>query len=120
MVYTVTATNAFGCSVSEDIQINVIETCDENLIKIQNVFTPNQDGINDYFTLKNNDFIQLEKIRIYSRTGELVFESDNISDSWDGTFNGSVLNSGVYVYYIEAKCASGEPIILKGNITLLK
>jgi gliding motility-associated-like protein len=120
MVYTVTATNAFGCSVSEDIQINVLETCDENLIKIQNVFTPNQDGINDYFTLKNNDFIQLEKIRIYSRTGELVFESDNISDSWDGTFNGSVLNSGVYVYYIEAKCASGEPIILKGNITLLK
>lgn len=120
MIYTVTATNSFGCSVSEDIQINVLETCDENLIKIQNTFTPNQDGINDFFTLRNNDFLQMQRIRIYSRTGELVYESNNISDSWDGTFNGSVLNSGVYVYYIEAKCASGEPIILKGNITLLK
>lgn len=120
MVYTVTVTNPFGCSVSEDIQINVLETCDENLIKIQNVFSPNQDGLNDNFTLKNNDFLQLEKIRIYARTGELVYESINLNDSWDGTYNGNVLNTGVYVYYIEAKCATGEQIMLKGNITLLK
>ncbi|HUH72896.1 MAG TPA: PKD domain-containing protein [Chitinophagales bacterium] len=120
MVYTVTATNAFGCSISEDIEVNVIESCDENLIQIQNVFSPNQDGINDNFTLRNNDFLQLERIRIYSRSGELVYESANISDSWDGTYNGSVVNSGVYVYYIEAKCATGDPIMLKGNITLLK
>lgn len=120
IVYTVTATNPFGCSVSEDIEVNVLESCDENLIKIQNVFTPNQDGINDLFTLKNNDFLQLEKIRIYARTGELVYESINLTDSWDGTYNGSVLNTGVYVYYIEAKCAKGDPIILKGNITLLR
>lgn len=120
IIYTVTATNPFGCSVSEDIELNVINTCDESLIEIQNIFTPNQDGINDNFTLRNNIFLNLQKISIYSRTGELVYESSNINDSWDGTYNGIPLNTGVYVYFIDAKCASGDPIMLKGNITLLK
>ncbi|MCO5231098.1 MAG: PKD domain-containing protein [Chitinophagales bacterium] len=118
--YTVTATDAFGCKVSEDIQVNVHTACDGSLIQIQNVFTPNNDGINDFFSLKNNNFIQLERIRIYSRSGEMVFESRNVDDIWDGSVNGTPLNTGVYVYYLEGRCNNGESILLNGNITLLR
>lgn len=119
-VYTVTVTNQYGCSVKEDITVDVVEGCDGNAIEIQNVFTPNNDGVNDFFTLRNNQLITLEKVRIYSRTGELIYQSSNIKDAWDGTYNGELLNTGVYVYYIEAQCKNGTPILLKGNITLLR
>ncbi len=119
-VYTVTVTNRHGCTVSEDILVDVATGCDGSSIEIQNIFTPNNDGLNDFFTLRNNQLIQLDKIRIYSRTGELVYISSNINDSWDGTFNGTPLNSGVYVYYVEAHCKNGSPILLKGNITLVR
>ncbi|MCO5233845.1 MAG: PKD domain-containing protein [Chitinophagales bacterium] len=120
IVYTVTATDEFGCKVSEDIKVNVHSSCDGNLIQIQNVFTPNNDGVNDFFSLKNNNFVQLEHIRIYSRSGEMVFESRNAEDAWDGMVNNSPLNTGVYVYFIEGRCENGEPILLKGNVTLLR
>lgn len=117
--YTVTVSRD-GCEVSEDVTVNVTPGCNEDMIEIQNVFTPNHDGINDFFTLSNNQRIELNKLRIYARTGELVFESSNIRDSWDGTFNGTLLNTGVYVYYLDAQCKNGEPLLLKGNVTLLR
>ncbi len=118
--YTVTVTNQAGCTVSEDITVDVATDCDGSMIEIQNVFTPNNDGVNDFFTLKNNDLIKLGRIRIYARTGEIVYESANAMDAWDGTFNGVQLNSGVYVYYLEAQCNNGQPLLLKGNVTLLR
>lgn len=118
--YQVTVTNKQGCSVTESITVDVIDGCGEDAIEIQNIFSPNNDGVNDFFVLKQSHLFQLERIRIYARTGELVYNSVNIDDAWDGTFNGEKLNSGVYVYYIEAQCVNGQPLLIKGNITLLR
>ena len=117
--YTVTVEKD-GCIISEKVTVDVSSACSENLIKIPNTFTPNNDGLNDEFSIADNDKIRLKSLKIYSRNGELVYESSNIRDTWDGTYNGKQLNTGVYVYFLDAECVNGEPVLLKGNITLLR
>ncbi|MGB1121408.1 MAG: gliding motility-associated C-terminal domain-containing protein, partial [Saprospiraceae bacterium] len=59
--------------------------------------------------------------KVYSRSGELVFETQNLSEGWDGTHKGKELNTGVYVYYVEAPCALNGNVILKtGNVLLIR
>ena len=50
----------------------------------------------------------------------MVFQTDNINDVWDGTFNGMPLNSAVFVYTIEVVYLDGREDIQQGNITLIK
>jgi len=60
-------------------------------------------------------------LRIYNRWGELVFESTDIDGNrWDGTFRGTLVNPGVYVYYIEGLCLNHEQFFEKGNITVIR
>jgi gliding motility-associated-like protein len=98
----------------------VIPLCDASVLKIPNVFSPNNDGLNDEFLLKGEGLKALKSMKIYSRTGQMVFESFDINKGWDGTFNGVRLNSGVYVYIIEAVCNNDESTVVNGNLTLLR
>ena len=82
---------------------------------VPNVFSPNDDGHNDVFKPRGTNLFEYN-LRIYDRSGNLVFESDNIDDGWDGTMNGKPMNSGVFVYYI---LSAGE-VVSKGNVTLLR
>jgi gliding motility-associated-like protein len=68
-------------------------------IFIPNVFTPNNDGINDFFLIQGtgiNDY----HIAIFNRWGTLLYESKNMSEAWDGTSNGTDIVEGVYTYLI--------------------
>jgi gliding motility-associated-like protein len=58
--------------------------------------------------------------RIFDRWGELIFESTNRLDGWNGTYKGKQLDPDVYDYYLQATCIDGNEAIIKGNITLLK
>ncbi len=70
-----------------------------------NVFTPNGDGDNDFFTLINLDDYPSAKISIYNRWGKLVYEADNYQNDWDGTHykNGKDVDSGTYYYVVTPK-----------------
>jgi gliding motility-associated-like protein len=118
--YAVTVTNAEGCSDTKELTVRVISLCDASVLKIPNVFSPNNDGLNDEFLLKGEGLKALKSMKIYSRTGQMVFESFDINKGWDGTFNGVRLNSGVYVYIIEAVCDNDESAVVNGNLTLLR
>lgn len=89
----------------------------ENLF-IASAFSPNDDGFNDFFSI-NFENVTRFKILIYSRWGQLVFESNNPKFVWDGKLNGKPLQQDVYVYYIEAKGYHGTRFSLKGDITIL-
>jgi len=84
-----------------------------------NVFTVNQDGLNETFRL-GGYFIETFYIEIYNRLGERIFESDDITNSWDGTFNNKPCASDVYVYIAKATGYNGDKIEIKGNVTLLR
>lgn len=59
-------------------------------------------------------------LSIYSRWGELVYQSESVADCWDGTFRGQALNAGVFVYQLHATLITGEEITRQGNITLMR
>lgn len=107
---TLTVTDSFGCSSSFSRIYEVIAPT----ALVPNVFTPNNDGINDYFQLidQTPDF---KNIRIYDRRGVLIFKSSDISFKWDGTDqNGNQLPAGTYFYIVQI----GEKI-MKGSVTIL-
>ena len=85
--------------------------------EIPNIFTPNEDGQNDYFTIHDplGSGIQCE---IYNRWGKLVFKNESIEIKWDGTekSSGAKAPSGTYFYIIIVKSVSNEPF--KGTLVL--
>jgi gliding motility-associated-like protein len=58
--------------------------------------------------------------RIFDRWGEMVFESTNPANGWDGSFKGKLCDPDVYDYYLDVICVDGQKNLIKGNITLLK
>jgi len=121
--YVLQATDSIGCKVSDTVVITV-EYCN-TYIKAPEAFTPNGDGVNDYFTVFGA-YIADYQIRIYNRWGEEVYSSDdvnelnNLSRGWDGIYKGKLQDVGTFVYYITAKDLNGHNIFKKGNITLIR
>ena len=86
---------------------------------VPNSFTPNGDGLNDYFEVKGI-FITDFYIVIYNRWGEKMFESDNIENQWDGRFKEKACQLGDYYYHISARGTQTQKKFIKGTITLLR
>jgi len=82
-----------------DIDSTLIRPCSE--LFVPNTFTPNNDGTNDYFTIRNNGDIVKFKLVIYNRWGEMVFQTENIDEAWDGTMDGKRCPVGVYHWVLE-------------------
>ena len=88
-------------------------------LTIPNVFTPNEDGLNDYFVINPIDGLSNYRISIYTRTGIKVFESHQINYSWDGRSNGQYCYPGVYYYVISYQMGS-VPVAGKGFLHLIR
>lgn len=84
---------------------------------VPQAFTPNDDQINDLFEVKGTG-IESYHISVFNRWGTLVFQSDNIEDPWDGTFNGAPVADGVYTYRIDVEPDYGDGYIKKGLINI--
>src|SRR6056297_3143296 len=75
----------------------------QDTLKIPNVFTPNNDGINDLFIVESNGVIPLE-ISIFSRTGTLIFKTKAPIIVWDGrNTSGSMVSPGIYYYILTSE-----------------
>ncbi len=99
---TLTVTDQYGCSSSSTRMVAIIEE-----IQVPNFFTPGGDGTNDFFLVESKNDIPL-RIKIFTRTGILVYEAEGPVISWDGeTASGDKLKTGVYYYSLEA--IHGDP-----------
>ncbi|HLW29938.1 MAG TPA: gliding motility-associated C-terminal domain-containing protein [Brumimicrobium sp.] len=109
--------NAGGCqSELDSIFVTINTMCD---ITVPNVFTPNNDGINDFFKLGDTDGMESLECVILNRWGNLVFESKVPSFEWDGTDrNGNKLNDGTYFYKINAKSTGGDELEKTGFVQI--
>lgn len=98
-----------------------IEFCEYiiNNIYFPNVFSPNNDGINDLF-LPNAKNVEEIEFSVFNRWGSLVFKSNDINQGWDGTYRGEHSHLGVYLYYGFVKFQNGETRKFSGDITLVK
>lgn len=121
--YQVTVENKYGCTASDDVTIYV--TCDAGQIFVANTFTPNGDGLNDWFFPQGKGIMEVKRFTVYNRWGELIFDRtgmpvNNPTLGWDGTYKGEPLKPDVFIYIIHATCETGEPIKLKGDISLVR
>jgi gliding motility-associated-like protein len=121
--YNVKVTNQWGCVAEDDITIRV--SCDNSQLFVPNTFTPNNDGNNDYFFPQGKGLSTVKSFRVYNRWGELIFDRQDMkinepTEGWDGTYKLVPLKPDVFVYIIRGFCESGEPIELKGDISLVR
>ena len=121
--YTITVTNAGGCKATDDVTLSV--RCDKSQVFIPNTFTPNRDGTNDKFYASGKGITIIKRFSVYNRWGQLIYNVNDIpvndpNYGWDGTFKGEQVKPDVFVYIIDATCESGEPIQLKGDISLVR
>lgn len=82
-----------------------------------NTFTPNGDGVNDTWTIKNLDLYPNSVIEIYTSAGLLVYRSSGSSNPWDGNYKGKPLPAGTYYYVIDPRNQRKK---IAGYITLLR
>jgi gliding motility-associated-like protein len=116
--YTVTGKDQNGCTDSSFVTVDVTQNGKSGYY-IPNAFTPNGDGLNDCFGIKNWGQIQFLEFAIFNRYGQKVFYTENPSGCWDGTFNGQQQPSGNYIYYIKATTVCGS-VDKKGTVLLIK
>ena len=114
--FYLTVTDANGCSSTDQVTIFMD---DSFVFFVPNIFSPNGDNENDVFYVRGQGFKSIS-INIFNRWGQKVFESDDVNNGWDGTFNGQEMNTGVFVYYINLELFNGEKIQKQGNITLVR
>lgn len=115
--YIVAVTSDDGCVAYDTVTIIVKQPCGE--LFVPTIFSPNGDGLNDFECVMGDCIVDLD-FTIYNRWGEVVFTSDNQSDCWDGTFRGKPVQTGVYVYKLEARLNTGETISQSGNINVTR
>jgi gliding motility-associated-like protein len=97
--------------------INVITNPE---VYIPNTFTPNGDGYNDIFRVRGPQYA-IFYFAVYNRWGQLVYETEDPTQGWDGNFKGKMSDPGVFGYYMKAKCdEQSEEIFKKGNVTLIR
>lgn len=117
VTYSVIVTNEDGCEGTDDFRIGT--EC-VSFYHVPTGFSPNGDGINDVFkpTLVN---YQNYSMAIHNRWGEAIFESNDPSIGWDGTYLGNTVPNGVYLYSIRfITTENGEFQTVKGLIQVLR
>lgn len=97
--YGVAVTDKNGCAKS--IVMDVDYTWTYNCVVIQQVITPNNDGFNDVWRIKNIDLYPNSEVRVFNRWGKMVFSTKNLSDNpWDGRLNGKLVPTDSYHYIL--------------------
>jgi len=107
-----------GCTSSDTVI--VAKDC---YLDVPNVFTPNGDGLNDYFLPRQllSAGVTAFSMQVYNRWGEKVWQTASLDGrGWDGRFGGVDQPTGVYVYLIEVTLANGRTERYGGNVTLMR
>ena len=117
ITYYVIGTDARGCQKTDSITVRIIGTPE---VSVPTGFTPNGDGMNDEFRIVKSHNFHMEKLQVFNRWGQVVFETNDINKGWNGTSSGAVQPIGAYVYVIHGVDEYGAPVLTEGNVTLIR
>lgn len=120
--YTITVTDIFGCISIDQMTIFVNV---ERPIYVPNIFSPNNDGNNEYFNVFGNLAVdEVEKLLVYDRWGNLVYEGSpqhsEADEGWNGDFNGEPVNSGVFAWMAQVRFIDDAVITYSGTVTVVR
>ena len=120
--YILTVTSIDTCTTTDSVVIDIKKVRD---IFVPNIFSPNDDGLNDYFFVNANKSVALiRSMKVFSRWGGLVYAGydltpNDLSSGWDGYFKGKKLDPGVYVWLVEVEYLDGEVLMVSGDVSLV-
>jgi gliding motility-associated-like protein len=123
IVYRLTVIDTFGCLLEDAIEIRINK---EIILYPPNAFSPNGDGVNDFFEIDiDPNLVRVSVFKVFDRWGSLVFEWDGTIASgaplrWDGTNKGTPLNPGVFVFVLEYTSGDGNTRQLVGDFSLTR
>ncbi len=107
-----------GCAVAYDsVTVYVELPCTD--VFVPNVFSPDGDLKNDVLYVLSQCIKEMT-FSVYDRWGNKVFETNDVTKGWDGTYKGQEMNTAVFVWYLEAVLIRDEQVSKKGNVTLLR
>lgn len=117
--YDIALSSSQGCDSLIHLTLSYYE------VFAPNVFSPNRDGVNDYFRLYGgNDLEEIVDLSVYSRWGNQVYQDRNlltsIQSGWDGQYQGRLAEAGIYVYYATIRMDDGIERTISGNVLVLR
>ena len=115
--FYLTVKDAIGCKDFDTVTIKIFKGTD---IYVPSAFTPNKDGLNDIFRPLGTTIEKLDYFRIYNRYGELIFETNNLSKGWDGTYKGKDQKTDNYIWMLKALDKKKVTRAMKGNVILIR
>lgn len=123
-VYTITGVDQYGCDIKEDVMVR-IDRSSAN-IYTPNIFSPDGNGVNDYFKIFANDALEsIDQFIIFDRWGNEVYYQENITninsnEGWDGFIKGKPAQQGVYGWMVKARFIDDMESTFSGDLTLIR
>lgn len=116
--FIVTGTDANGCKNKASVLV-IAEDC--STFYIPTSFSPNGDNINDVFIPKG-EFAAIDEyeLTIFDRWGNIVFQTSDPNEGWDGTLDGELVEAGVYIFHVHYKSVWNKEFTKKGSVTVLR
>lgn len=119
VTYEVTIMDEHGCTQVEEITVKVDNALSFTRYPIPSAFTPNGDGMNDCFGLKQWGETSSFEFSVFNRSGNVVFNTRYPGDCWDGTHKGIKQPAGTYIYMIKARTVCGD-VLRRGTVLLAR
>jgi PKD repeat protein len=124
-----TVTSEFGCK--DSLKVLNAFSGSEYFIEFPNAFIPNENGPSGgLYSSKSDEAAQVfhpsfsgvsdYQLKIFSKLGILIYESNDVNIGWDGYFKGQLANPGVYIWKVRGSFRNGEPFTRMGDVTLLR
>jgi gliding motility-associated-like protein len=114
--YTVVGIGVDGCEATDQILVTVV---DNPVVWLPDAFSPNGDGYNDVFQVYGSGIAEMT-LSVFDRWGNLIFESDNQQQGWDGWYKGEPLGRATFGYTLNGKFNNGNAFEQSGNVTLMR
>lgn len=111
------------CFSTDSINVTIDENCENCLLFVPNAFTPNNDVVNNTFSIKYDCMKGFEsyELMIFDKWGTIIFKTEDPNDSWDGTYNNRELKTDVYIYMIKFKSKNTtEEEKIRGHVSLIR
>jgi gliding motility-associated-like protein len=116
--YWLRVTNNLQCAWTDTINISGLRNCN---IWVPDIFTPNNDGLNDVFKVAGLAATPGFQFLVYNRWGQKVFETRNVAQGWNGYYGGKLQPNGSYIYFISyTSQPDNKPVRLKGTVLLVQ
>ncbi len=115
--FKIEMTGSNGCKTVDTLTARMFDRSD---IFLPNMFTPNGDGVNDQFKINPVGIHSLNYLRIFNQWGKMIFQTNRLSEGWDGYYDNQLQPLASYTWLLEAIDTKGKLIQKAGTVTLIR